>query len=292
MDAHTPQESAQRSDAASAEWIEEGAFENNGESLYDGGDDFWSAVALPDWSNEQTAQRPKKPRDWCNGCQCQHPWPKDGNTFHVRSRRANAYLRNLQLAGDVPTINPLGEEPLAEVSQYRVSRDAHKMGLELLERLRDSASGDNSGGGCCNYMLIGGFLEHPGYASFQTPSNAQEFLSSAEGADPVTKWHEFFELVHKQHRESFPAYYTPNTGGIPRYFYQRFPLLAEQAQRASHDSTPDGQISSHRGPSSYWRNQDTTSQTSRNTLASERGGRRRHANEQRQTVMGSGRSHK
>ena len=293
MDASTPQEPAQRNDAAPAEWSEEGAFEtwSNGESLYDGGDDYWSAVALPDWSNEQTAQRPRRPRDWCDGCQCQHPWPKDGYTFHVRSRRANAYLRSLQLAGDVPTINPLSEEPLTEVSKYRVSKDAHKMGLELMERLRGCASGDNSGGGCCNYMLIGGFLEHPGYASFQRPSNAQEFLSAAEGADPVTKWNEFFELVHKQHRDSFPAYYTPNTGGVPRYFYQRFPLLAEQAQSVSHDSTSDSQISSHGQPPSYESEQGTVGQASRNRLVSGRGGRRRHANEQRQTVMRFGRSH-
>lgn len=257
MDASTPQEPAQHNDAASAEMWEEGAFESNGESLNDGGDDFWGAVALPDWSNEQTAQRSKKPRNWCNSCQCEYPWPKDGYTFHVRSRRANAYLRSLQLAGDVPTINPLSEQPRAEASGYRVSRDAYKLGLELLKRLRDCASGDNSGGGCCSYMLMGVFLEHPGYASFQTPSNAEEFLSSAEGADPVTKWNEFFELVHKQHRDSFPAYYTPNTGGVPRYFYQRFPLLAEQAQRASHNSTSDSQISSRGQPSSHGNDQGT-----------------------------------
>lgn len=261
MDSSTPQEHAQRNDAASAGMSEERAFESNGESLYDGGDDFWGAVDLPDWSQEHTTQRSRRPRNWCNGCQCEHPWPKDGYTFHVRSRRANAYLRSLQLAGHVPTINPLNDEPLAEVSGYRVSRDAYKMGLELLKRLRDCASGDNSGGGCCSYMLIGGFLDHPGYAGFQTPSNAEEFFSSAEGADAVTKWNEFFEPVHKQHRDSFPAYCIPNTGGVPRYFYGRLPLLAEQAQSDSH-------ISSHGQPSSYGSDQGTIGHASRNRLAS------------------------
>ncbi|GAB7324896.1 hypothetical protein MBLNU13_g08717t1 [Cladosporium sp. NU13] len=129
MDASAPQEPAQCNNAASAEMSEEGPFKSNGELLYDGGDDFWGAVDLPDWSNDHTAHRSRKPRNWCNGYQCEHPWPKDGYTFHVRSRRANAYLRSLQLAGDVPTINPLSDEPLAEVFWYRVPRDAYKMGL-------------------------------------------------------------------------------------------------------------------------------------------------------------------
>lgn len=263
----------------------------NDESLYNGGDDFWSAVALPDWSNGHTAQRSRKPRNWCNGCQCEHPWPKDGYTFHVRSRRANAYLRSLQLAGEVPNIDPMNIEPLVEVSGYRVSKDAHKMGVELLRRLRGGPYGDNSGGGCCCYMLVGGLLEHPGYASFQTPSNAEEFLSSAEGANPVTKWDEFFELIRKQHRDSFPTYYTPHTGGIPRYFYQRFPLLAEQAQWAYHYGKSDSQIPSRGQPSSFEGDHSTVNQASRDRPASGRGGRRRHVKEQRQAVMKSGRIH-
>ena len=279
-------------DGISAEWPGEDSFKSDGESLYDGGGEFWSAVSLPDWSNEHTTQRSKKPKDWCNGCQCEHPWPKDGYTFHVRSRRANAYLRSLQLAGEVPNINPLSVEPLGEVSGYRVSKDAHKMAMELLKRLRDSPSGDNSGGGCCTYMIIGGFLERPGYASSQAPSNAEEFLTSAEGADPVTKWSEFFELIHKQHRDSFPAYYTPHTGGIPRYFYQKFPLLAEQAESAYGYGRSDSQIPSHGQPSSSESNQSTANQASRNRPASDRGGRRRHVREQRQVVMRSSKPHK
>lgn len=317
MDTSTPQASSLWQDAASAEcstelpttewstaewptsewsttewptteWSEESPVKGKRESLYDGGDDFWSAVALPDWSNTQTAQRSRKPKDWCNGCQCEHPWPKNGYTFHVRSRRANAYLRSLQLAGEVPKINPMSAGPLEEVLGYRVSKDAHKMGQELLKRLRGDGSRDNSGGGCCFDLLVGVFLDHPGYASFQTPSNAEEFLSSAEGADAVTKWNEFFELIHKQHRDSFPAYYTPHTGGTPRYFYQRFPALAEQAQWVYTDSN----IPSHGPPSSAESDQNTASQASRNRRASDRGGRRRHVKQQRHLVMESSRSHK
>lgn len=267
------------------EWSEEGPFKSNGESLYDGGDDFWSAVALPDWSNTPTAQRSRKPNDWCDGCQCEYPWPKNGYTFHVRSRRANAYLRSVQLAGEVSKINPMSVEPLEEVSGYRVSKDAHKMGQEPLKRLRGDGSRENSGGGCCFDMLVGVFLDHPGYASFQTRSNAEEFLSSAEGADAVTKWNEFFELIYKQHRNSFPTYYTTHTGGIPRYFYQRFPLLAEQAQWADHYGKADSNIPSHGKPSSSEGDKSTASQASRNRRASDRGGRRRHVKEQRQSVM-------
>jgi hypothetical protein len=59
----------------------------------------------------------------------------------------------------------------------------------------------------------------------------------------------------------------------------------------SHDSTSDSQISSHGQPPSYESEQGTVGQASRNRLVSGRGGRRRHANEQRQTVMRFGRSH-
>ena len=141
-------------------------------------------------------------------------------------------------------------------------------------------------------MLIGGFLGHPGYASLQTPSNAQEFLSSAEGADPVTKWNEFFELICKQHRDSFPTYYTLHTGGIPRYFYQRFLLLAEQAQWEYGYGKAVSQIPSHGQPSSSESDQNTVNQASRNRPASDRGGRRRYVKEQRQVVMKPSRSHK
>jgi hypothetical protein len=279
-------------DDASADWPREDLSKSNDESLYDGGDDYWGAAALPDWSSEHTAQRSRKPKDWCNGCQCEHPRPKDGYTFHVRSRRANAYLRSLQLAGEVPNINPMNVEPLAEVSEYRVSKDAHKMGRELLKRLRGDGSKDSSAGGCCFHLLVGFYLDNPGYASFTTPSNAEEFLSSAEGADPVIKWNEFFELIHKQHQESFPAYYTPHTGGVPRYFYQRFPLLAEQAQWAYGYGKSDSQVLSHGQPSPSESDQNAITQVSRDRPASDRGGRRRHVKEQRQVVMKSGRSNK
>lgn len=232
-------------DPASADWPGEDLPKSNVESLYNGGDEFWGAVALPDWSDQYSAQRARKSKNWCNGCQCEHPWPKNGYTFHVRSRRANDYLRSLQLAGEVLNINPMSVEPLAEVTEYIVSKDAHNTGRELLKRLRGDGSKDNSAGGCCFELLVGFYLNHPGYASFQTPSNAEEFLSSAEGAEPVTKWNEFFELIHKQHQEAFPTYYTPHTGGIPHYFYQRFPLLAEQAQWTYGYGESDSQITSH-----------------------------------------------
>jgi hypothetical protein len=286
-----PQDLTQRKNAASAEWSPEDLSKSNDESLYNGGDEFCGAVALPDWSNQHSAQRARKPKNWCNGCQCEHPWPKNGYTFHVRSRRANAYLRSLQLAGEVPNIDPMRVEPLEEVSEYRVSKDAHKMGRDLLKRLRGELSKDNSAGGCCFHLLVGFYLDHPGYASFQTPSNAEEFLSSAKGAHPVTKWDEFFELIHEQHQQSFPAYYTPHTGGIPRYFYQRFPLLAEQAQSAYGYGESDSQITSHGQPPSFESDLNTVNQASRKRPASDRAGRRRHIKKQRQAVMKSGRSH-
>jgi hypothetical protein len=217
MDNSKTQERAQRDDAPPARLSGQSHLGSNVESLYNLEDEYWGAVILPDWSNAHTIRRSKKPRNWCHGCQCEHPWPKDGYSFHVRSRRANAYLRSLQLFGFIPNIDPLSVEPLAEVSEYRVSKDVHKMGMELLGHLQ--ALNDYSSEDCCLHPLLCIPQPHSGYASFKAPSNAQEFLDSARGADPITKWNEYSELIHKQHRDSFPTCYTEHTDGVPRYFY-------------------------------------------------------------------------
>jgi len=193
-DMNTPatQERAQPNNAASASISDDRPRKSNDESLHAVREEFWGAIVLPDWSNEQATRRPDKPKNWCKSCQCEHPWPKDGYTFHVRSRRANAYLRSLQLAGDIPNIDPLSAEPLAEVSLYRISKDAHDMISELLTRLDEGAYSDDLGKVFRLHLLLDVFQAHAGYQSFQAPRNAQEFLRSAEGADPVTKWNEFF----------------------------------------------------------------------------------------------------
>lgn len=214
-------------DPASADWPGEDLPKSNGESLYSGGNEFWGAVALPDWSNQHSAQRTRKPKNWCNGCQCEHPWSKNGYTFHVRSRRANAYLRSLQLAGEVPNIDPMRVEP----------------------------------------------LEWSSSAPPRAPNPSQNGTSSSSSSTSSTK-----------------TYYTPHTGGIPRYFYHRFPLLAEQAQWAYGYGESDSQITSHGHAPSFESDLNTVNQASRKRPASDRAGRRRHIKKQRQAVMKSGRS--
>jgi len=89
-------------------------------------------------------------------------------------------------------------------------------------------------------------------------------------------------MMHQQHRDSFPSYYTAHTGGIPRHFYQRFPLLAEQAKWAYGDRTSDNHIPSNARPSL-----GETNKSSKNGTAPKDHGHRRHSKAQRRAVMGT-----
>lgn len=178
--------------------------------------------------NEPASQRIGKPRLWCNGCQCEHPWPKNNRSFHVRSRRANAALRSLQRSGDIPSIDPYKREPLVDAAQNYWSSDALRMYGIVSQVLDNDAA---------RLALFSGFLtncEEPAAATFQlTEEMEADFLASTQHIDSATKVNLFFDLMDTQHRARFPAYYAANTGGLPRSFYQRFPILAEKDQETA-----------------------------------------------------------